>query len=341
MDWLQHEWVERGLGLVAKAEEPSAAELVALEEGALLVPLPDSGLLRLTGSDRIDFLHGQLSNDVRGLRSGRANRSLLLNHKGHALAQMSVLRSDEELHVIVESGGLEAVEESLRRHIIFDQVELVRQGEAVVLTLQGPVAGAALGEVLQVEAPEAGYFAQSDYEGSQILVVASERTLPGGYDLIASQGSARPFVEALLEAGVVPGGRPALELARVKAGIASAAGEAGDGVLPQEAGLEPLVSYRKGCYLGQEIMARIEARGKLRRELACVQLAGEPAEGERDLVLEGKRVGRLGPVVRDPEFGYLALAVLRSDLAEGAELEVADVKARQLPLPIDSTPVTN
>ncbi|MEX2542528.1 MAG: hypothetical protein WD314_11995, partial [Trueperaceae bacterium] len=139
---------------------------------------------------------------------------------------------------------------------------------------------------------------------------------------------------ALTAAGAVAGGMAALRLGRVCAGLASAAGEAGEGVLPQEAGLEPLVSYRKGCYLGQEIMARIEARGKLRRELGALRLEREPEPGEREVRRDGRLVGRLGTVARHPESGVLALAVLRSDLDLDSPVEAAGVPARRIRLPV-------
>jgi folate-binding protein YgfZ len=148
---------------------------------------------------------------------------------------------------------------------------------------------------------------------------------------------AEKMVLALLSAGATAGGRPALELARVAAGIPSVAGEAGEGVLPQEAGLEALVSYRKGCYLGQEIMARVEARGNLRRRLGVLRLEGEPSEGARDIRHEGRRVGRLGTLARHPGLGLIALAVLRSDLGEDASLEVGGAVARPAALPLTDT----
>ena len=331
------EWNDRGLDLEPVAAAPASAEIEALEAGSLLVPLPDTGVLTLRGSDRIDFLHGQISNDVRGLRSGETNRSLLLNHRGHALADMRVLRQDAELQVAVDGGGLEVVEESLRRHIIFDQVELERRAHVGVLSLQGPAAAAEVEEVLGAEVPAEGRFQEAESGGEAVTVWRARRSPAGGVDLLAGEATLQRLAAALLASGAVPGSRPALELARVLATLPAARSEGGDGILPQEAGLEPLVSYRKGCYLGQEIMARIEARGKLRRQLAALSLASLPPAGERDVRSDGKLVGRLGQVALHPERGYLALAVLRNDLAEDATLEVGGVACQVAPTPAPAT----
>jgi folate-binding protein YgfZ len=315
--------------------EPSAAELTALSGGALVVALTDVGFLRLGGADRVDFLHGQVSHDVRGLRAGEQNRSLLLNHRGHALAEMRVLRGESEIEVAVEGGALQTVEQSLRAHIIFDQVELTRPAEPrAVLTVQGPGSEALLAGLVAAPLPGPGRFTSEELAGRPVTILRSARTSDGGFDLHLPGAALQTVTESLVQAGALAGSREALELARVCAGLPAAAAEGGEGILPQEAGLEPLVSYRKGCYLGQEIMARIEARGKLRRELGGLLLQGEPEPGERDVLSDGRSVGRIGTVSRHPRHGFVALAVLRTDLAEGAALEAGGAPARRVPLPL-------
>ncbi len=146
---------------------------------------------------------------------------------------------------------------------------------------------------------------------------------------LADEGSdelADALVAVLLAAGAVEVGVEQLDAARVVAGVPSAGGEGGDGVLPQEAGLTSLISYRKGCYLGQEIMARIEARGTMRRGLRRLSLAQQP-DGDRDIKADGRLVGKLGTAVRDEAGTWTALAVLRLDLTADTVLEVAGTTA--------------
>jgi folate-binding Fe-S cluster repair protein YgfZ len=102
---------------------PSKNEFEKLE-GAVVVPLLVHTALRVTGADRLDFVHGQLSNEVKRLQLGTLSENLLLNHKGHALAQMRVFRRDDDLFLAVEGNAGELVERELRAHIIFDQVAL-------------------------------------------------------------------------------------------------------------------------------------------------------------------------------------------------------------------------
>lgn len=313
----------------------SGDQVTALNDGALLVPLRETARLRLEGADRVDFLHGQVSNEVRGLPPGGANRSLLLNHKGHVLAEMQVLRSADSIDVLVEGGARAVVEESFRRHIVFDQVELKAAPDAeAAMTLQGPRASQVLTRAVGRALPEVGSFSKFDFASESLILVPRRRSAAGGFDLLASGSGLSELERMLIDAGAVAGGTEALSLALVAAGIASAPSEGGEGILPQEAGLEDAVSYRKGCYLGQEIMARIEARGKVRRGLVGLALGGQPAHGEMQIESDGKVVGKLGRVGAHPELGLVALAVLRSDVAADASLEVGGVSAHTLALPI-------
>ena len=308
----------------------AAADFAAFERAAL-VPLLGMTPLRLTGADRLDFLHGQVSNEVKRLDTGGAAQALMLNVKGHALAGMRVYKREDDLFVAVEGGAGARVVAQLRAHIIFDQVEIEDlSGALASLTLQGADAGGVITKVLG-EAPEPGCFVQPPFEGAKVLVGEAARSSHGGYDLHVLSKDAPALFEAFLKAGAAHAGEDALTLARVAVGIPAAETEGGEGVLPQEAGLEPWLSYRKGCYLGQEIMARIEARGNVRRELRRLALSALPAAGARDILHNGKVVGRLGAVATHPKEGVMGLGVVRKDVAASpaneGNLEVGGVAA--------------
>ena len=292
----------------------------------MLARLPATAL-RAHGPDAAPFLHGQLANDVTGLPVGGVNRSLSLNHRGHAMAEASVLRrAKDDVLLVVDDAGGDLVEESLQSHIIFDQVTLERLPGQALLTVQGPAAAALLGA-----APEAGSFAATQVAGAPVTVWPRQRSTAGGYDVLVADADAAAVMAALTAAGAQAVAAASIDALRVRAGLPTAGGEGGEGVLPQEAALEASLSYRKGCYLGQEIMARIEARGNLRRSLARLELAALPQPGsERAITHAGRTVGLLGTVVQVESGGggepvVEALAVLRNDLPADAELEVGGV----------------
>ena len=300
-----------------------SSEFAALET-AVVVPLLGHTALRVIGADRLDFVHGQLSNEVKRLQVGTFSENLLLNHKGHALAQMRVFLREDDLFLAVEGNAGELVERELKTHIIFDQVELQTLSETITsFTVQGLQAAKVLESF---GLPTSNSFIQVPFVNAKILIHAAKRTVPGGFDVHVLSKDAESLLTKLLESGATLAGEKALEISRVEASIPYAQTEAGEGVLPQEAGLEHCISYTKGCYLGQEIMARIEARGNLRRSLKKVRLEALPSPEDRDIRASDKIVGKLGKVVQHPTLGVIALAVLRNDLPSDAVLHVGNIR---------------
>ncbi len=300
---------------------------------AVFAPMPTTAYLRITGNDRLDFLQGQLTNEVKRLQDGQFSIHLMLNHKGHALAQATVFKRSQDVLLAIEGNALPLVEAQLRRHIIFDQVVL-EPLDATCFILWGEESSAVT-RALDAS-PQDGQFSELSLETGTVIIHPSYLS-PTAYLLHASSQQQMALLEALKSNGATAGNLNDLEVKRVFAGIPTAAGEAGEGILPQEAGLEFAVSYNKGCYLGQEIMARLEARGKLRRSLFGLKLDGIPQNNQREIVLNSKTVGQLGTVVTHPSLGIIALAVLRNDLAENAQLSVAGVAVRGQALPFTLT----
>jgi len=316
---------------------PDSASWSALHDGAILVALPSVGSLRIVGADRIAFLHGQLANDVRSLPASGALRTLQLNAKGHALSQMTLHRRDDDVHLAVEDGAAEAVARRLRDHVVFDEVAIEDLGGVLrTVTVQGPEARSVIERAFG-QAPPPGAFASVAFGDASLLLSESRRSVPGGVDVHVLARQANEASRRLVDAGAVRGDVASLEASRVEAGVPRAGREAGPGVLPQEAGLDDAISTRKGCYLGQETMARIEARAQVRRGLVRLVLgdpvtSGEEAGMERgaeddatahDVRADGRVVGRLGTVARHPRRGLVALAVVRSNLEPDATLVVA------------------
>jgi tRNA-modifying protein YgfZ len=156
------------------------AEFAALES-AVVVPLLGHTALRVTGADRLDFVHGQLSNEVKRLRPNTFSENLLLNHRGHALAQLRVFRREDDLFLAIEGGAGELVERELRAHIIFDQVELQNLSATICsFTVQGKEAAKVL-ESFGV-LPTGNAFIQVPFK-AKILIHPAKRTVPGGFDV--------------------------------------------------------------------------------------------------------------------------------------------------------------
>lgn len=311
----------------------------ATGDAVLLVPLLAVAPLRITGADRAGFLHGQLSNMVQGVRPGECNRTLQLNVRGQVVGEGTLCARENDHFLAVDDGRGGVVRASLEQHVVFDDVAIQDlSGELAALTLQGKDAAGVLGRALGTP-PQAGAFARYAVGDAEVMAAARKRSRAGGFDLHLLARQLPEVVVALRGAGARLAGGSALTLARVLGAVPSVVHEGGSGSLPQELGLEDALSYRKGCYLGQEIMARIEARGAVRKGLARVRLDGSaealaslPESEDRSLRVEGREVGRLGSVARAPDGSWWGLAVLRRDLPAEILLAVGDARGRLDPV---------
>jgi hypothetical protein len=285
-----------------------------------------SGALRLTGADRLDFLHGQTSNDVKGLPTPGGMRSLILNARGQIEFDVRVFRRADDLYVQTHANLAADVMSRLQRYIVFDNVKLEDITDKIrVLHVSGNDSQGVVSS-LGLDANARGVQLLETDAGT-ILAAQTPRGNGEGFDLHVLSGKAL-MLEAALESREVKHLSPAdLERARVLAGLADAHADGFLGLLPQECGLESGVSYRKGCYIGQEIMARLEARGHSNRELVWVRTRQVPETGFEagaELEQSGRSVGRAGRFVAVTD-GFLALAVVRKDAL--GEVQCGGVRA--------------
>lgn len=270
--------------------------------------LPSSSL-RVTGTDRVDFIHGQMTGDLRRAPTPGVVPCAFLNVKGQIEFFARVYRRQGDLYLHLSAGEAEALQARLKRYIIFDQVEL----ENVTDTLS------TIHVWHEAELPgwdAAGADAQQfELAGQTVLGGRANRTGKAGVDLHYLSKDENDVKATLTgpERSLAE-----LETARITAGIPDVSADHFQGVLPQEIGLDvggplPAISYRKGCYVGQEIMARLEARGNTRHHLARLQGELTPFS---EVTLDGKVVGQLGAVANG-----LGLARLRKEIGDGQEVQ--------------------
>ena len=291
------------------------------QRASLVVPMQSSTLLECRGDDHLEFIQGKLSNDVKKLAVGQWIPALLLSIKGHALAQLQVLKTANALLLVCEGGSGEFVRAELERHIIFDQVTLTPRDDLYCMSCLGAKAQE-LSSSLFPNGLKPQSFSDSAFSTDLLtLLCGSSYGDASAFQAWCSLEGVEALLEHLTKQGATLSGENFIDLVRIKHRQAHASSEAGQGVLPQEAGLDGAISYRKGCYLGQEIMARIEARTAVKRGLYQVALSEMPTVSRQEIYAEGKKQGQLGCVQRDPESGkILALAVLKHDAPKSLRL---------------------
>jgi tRNA-modifying protein YgfZ len=305
------------------------AQYRQLREECGLLDRSDRGKLMISGGEAAEYLQGQLTNDVEALAPGEGQYAALLDRKGHLQADMRVLRiSPEEIWIDTESEALAAAQRHLEMYKIGRAVAIADlTAERAILSLIGPrsveIAGSA---ALPEDASE-----EASVGGAECLAVGTA----GGIDLIAKAADAASLRDALTSAGAVEVGVKAAEVVRIEAGTPRFGAEMGSETMPAEAGIvERAVSFTKGCYIGQEPVARLHYKGRPNRHLRGLELSA-PAPPGAGLRLGEKEVGRVGSACVSPARGPIALAIVRREAEPGAELAVGEdgVTARVIDLP--------
>ncbi len=269
--------------------------------------------LRVTGPDAAPFLQGQCTQDLRPLRDGQSAEALWLNPKGRILGESLVLRSAVPGQDCWWLWSAHTPGDSLRTRledfIIADDVTVSAEDAAwEQVTLAGPAAEAWLREALAGEAPPAPG-AWLPLGGG--LLFAGRRGLPQVWDWLRPAPPSAP-ASPQPPPGLGDLSLVALHRARLAAGVPAIPGEFGPQDLPQEAGLETVaVSFNKGCYLGQEVMARLHAMGQVRRRLLRVAGPGPAPAAPLELRQNDKRVGELRATADDGHGGWIGLAMLQ------------------------------
>ena len=298
----------------------------AMLQSCALVDRSERGKLALSGGEAKEFLHGQVSNDIEGLEPGSGCYAAFLTPKGKMLGDLRVLDTGEELLLDCERGALQELFNMIRRFKLGRDVELHKRTlERGLLSLVGPGARAVAGDVPAAEHAHRA----AELGGAPVRLIATDT----GVDVLCAAEDTEPVRAALLAAGAVPADEAAAEIRRVETGRPRFGIDMDESVIPQEAGLnERAVSFTKGCYVGQETVARLYYRGKPNRHLRGLRLDG-PAETGDAIVLGEREVGRLGSVVESPSLGWIALALVRREAEPGATVTAGDRTATVVDLP--------
>jgi aminomethyltransferase len=296
-----------------------AAEYAALRERAGLLDRWPVGRLRLTGADRARFLQGLVTCDVRALEPGRGAYGFFTSVKGRILADAAILATGDAFLLELPPGAAPAIRDHLAKYRIADRVEFEPADDLAPLTVAGPAVRDVLGEALGAAPPgEPWASAEVELLGVPVRVVRQGHVGVEGFTLWAPAGRAEELAAALLDRApgrLAPAGCDAAEAVRVEAGLPRFGADFDADHFPQETGLgEEAVSYTKGCYLGQEVVARIHYRGGVNRGLRGLRLTlpagASPAPGAT-LLHDGRPAGRLGSAVRSPAAGgWIGLSVL-------------------------------
>jgi folate-binding protein YgfZ len=308
------------------------------EGGAGLIDLSSRGRLRVAGSEAIMFLNGLITNDMKTLPENRWMAAAFPNVQGRLIAAVRVVRlTDESTNerasptflLETEPATHESVLKTISRFTMAGDFRVTDlTSETTLLSVQGEgateIARKVLGEAV-AGIPRDGALA-IDWKQSVVTVIRATHTGEDGFDLIMDTTEVVAIWDSLIEAGAQPVGHDALEILRIEAGIARYGRDMDETNVVTETNLDDAVSFTKGCYIGQEIIARIKYRGHVAKKLSGLMFEqDEPIEtGAVIKSAEGKDIGRVTSVARSPKLKRtVALGYVRYEyLAAGTSVKV-------------------
>ena len=322
---------------------PLGFEVSRVRRGAGLADLSDRRKLVVTGEDRVTFLDGLVTADVKTLDPGSSSYALVLTDKSRVVGDLWLHAFPDRLVLDLEASQAEAVHGHVRRFLVSDDVSFGLLPAAMHLEVIGREAPAFVARALgwDVRGKPSGSFVTFPLDRkTSVHALRTTRFGEPAVVLWSAGGDLRPAWSALDRAGVPAVGREALEVLRIESGLPRVGVDMGQDTLALEAAPDGAISFTKGCYVGQEVVARGTYRGHIRRKLMGLRIFGDvpPARGD-PVTLKGAEVGRVTSGAWSPTTGWVvALALVRvDDVPADASLFVDrggwDLRARLHPLP--------
>jgi folate-binding protein YgfZ len=324
-------------GLNAQFSELNGAEIVsdygnwlaehtALHESVGVIDLSFRSRICLTGADRVRFLHGQVTNDIKKFRSGEGCYSAITTAKGKMESDLNIFALVDELLLDFEPGLTEKISARLEKFIVADDVQIVDVAPHYgLLSVHGPKAAEvvrALNLFSEIPTQQLGSIKISDATLGEIYLANNPRLGTSGFDLFVPNNSLGAVADKLIAAAKQIGGRAcgwtAFETARIENGIPRFGTDIDETNIPLECGIESrAIVYNKGCYIGQEVINRIHSIGHVNKELRGLRLADDlkmlPARGDK-LFFNGKEVGYVTSAVKSPMLNAnIALGYVRRE----------------------------
>jgi len=332
---------EAGWSVPAGYGSVDAEERVARTRAGM-IDLSDRAKIALTGSERVPFLDGLVTPDLKVLTPGTSAYALLLNEKSRVLGDLRVYVFPDSLVLDIEAAQKDSVLRILEKARVSDDVEFHDMGMAGHIEVLGPNADTRIAAVLGVEVRGLSRDSFLTVTSGRLSTYAGRVQSTGtiSYTIWSPNSSLYDEWETFSRAGVSPIGRDALELLRIETGIPRFGSEMDENTLALEVAPESALSFTKGCYVGQEIVARGTYVGQVRRKLLGLRVDGDlaPVHGDR-VSNDGREVGFVTSAAWSPSLGrVVALAILRLDAVSPQATLFIDrggwaLRARLSPLP--------
>jgi len=290
--------------------------------GCGIVDLSSRAKLALTGGDRVRWLNGMVTNNVRDLAMGRGVYAFLLNPQGHILGDLYAYNRGDSIVVDTDQAQVEKMLETFDHYIIMDDVEVANiSDKTMAIAIAGPKAGATLREIgFEFEPGEKLQFVDTEWRDKSVTLARGDYAALDWYELWAVPDVIHSIRDALRQAEAIELSEATVEFLRIAAGMPKYGVDIRERDLPQETSQDRALNFSKGCYIGQEIVERIRSRGAVHRKFTGFDVQGPTPSVGMKVQLNGKDVGEITSIAtlpvnggRNVALGYIRREVVKPD----------------------------
>ena len=317
-------------------------QYAAAQTGGVMIDASAWGRLKFTGKNRVDFLHRMSTNDLVKLAIGQGAGTVFTTPIARIIDRTVVYARHDDVLMLTSRGNQSRVAQWLRKYIFFNDDVQIKDvtGETGMISVYGAAANQVISGMTgeDLAALPLHHWRAARIAGIEVMIARADPMAGGGFHLIFDRAVPTEVWQTLLEAGVAPLSEETYQVLRVEAGQPEFGRELGDEYIPLEANLWNDVSFKKGCYTGQEIIARMESRQKLAKRLVRLRF-DEPATLPASLWVDDHEVGVVTSVAHSPGLGWIGLGYLKS--TGGAEAQVVQFRSadRTLPAAVSALPL--
>jgi glycine cleavage system T protein (aminomethyltransferase) len=311
--------------LMPKSYGNPLEEYASVRNEVGIADLSHRGKLRLSGKEHVKFLQGMVTNDICKLKEGKGLYATFLTPKGRMISDMKLYRESDFILLDLEPGLNEKMRDLLIKYRLSYKANVEDVTESLnLLSIHGTNSRRLIQKTLNGKIPELNEyeFLRKEINGFQTMIARANRTGEEGYDVFVSTEGVKTAWESLAknrkEFGLKLVGLDAMDILRIEAAIPRYGVDMDENTIPLEAGLDHAISYEKGCYVGQEVVARIKWRGHVNRYLAGFQIEGEDLPANGDKIRQGEReIGYVTSSAFSPTLKkIIALGYIRREFIE-------------------------
>lgn len=301
-------------------------DLQAAREEAILTDRSALGTLRFSGQSRLDLLHRMSTQDIARLQPGEGAATVLTTDIGRIIDRLILYAGSQAVYALTGENNADNIARYLMRFVFFNDDFHIEDlsGDTAVFALYGPKAQEKLRAAGFTDTDlSLHHWREQKLDDIDIWLARTDPINGGGYFVMCHESGRETIWQRLLDSGITAVTEPAFEYIRIEAGLPRFGREISGDYIPLETGLWADVSFNKGCYTGQEIIARMESRGKLAKQLVRLRAERPLATGDA-ITAEGKSAGTITSAAEGPD-GFVALGYVKTAVLEaGSELMAGD-----------------